>query len=68
MGSETELRQETFDPALVAALRLTLVPGVGPLTRKALLEHPLYYEYRDQVLAFLEEYEHGATSKKKNAA
>ncbi len=38
-----------------------------PRTRKALLEHPRYYEYREQVLAFLEEYEHGAISKK-NAA
>ncbi|NWG53590.1 MAG: ATP-binding cassette domain-containing protein [Hydrogenophilaceae bacterium] len=35
-----------------------------PRTRKALLEHPRYYEYREQVLGFLEEYEHGAVSKK----
>jgi DNA processing protein len=27
-----------FDPALIAALRLSLVPGVGPITRKALME------------------------------
>jgi DNA processing protein len=40
VGSETELRvATTFDPTLVAALRLTLVSGVGPLTRKALLDH-----------------------------
>ncbi|SDK75286.1 ABC transporter ATP-binding protein [Aliiruegeria lutimaris] len=32
-----------------------------PRTRKALLEHPDYYLYREQVLSFLEEYEHGAT-------
>ena len=30
-----------------------------PRTRKALLEHPDYYQYRAQVLDFLEEYEHG---------
>jgi nitrate/nitrite transport system ATP-binding protein len=34
-----------------------------PRTRKDLLEHPRYYEYREQVLAFLEEYEnHGASA------
>ncbi|GJL87330.1 MAG: hypothetical protein DHS20C03_10390 [Minwuia thermotolerans] len=32
-----------------------------PRTRKALLEHPDYYLYREQLLSFLEEYEHGAT-------
>ena len=31
-----------------------------PRTRKALLEHPDYYLYREQVLGFLEEYEGGA--------
>lgn len=31
-----------------------------PRTRKALLEHPDYYRYREQLLTFLEEYEHGA--------
>ena len=31
-----------------------------PRTRKALLEHPDYYSYREQVLSFLEEYEGGA--------
>ena len=34
-----------------------------PRTRKALLEHPDYYLYREQVLDFLEEYEHGAKGK-----
>ena len=34
-----------------------------PRTRAALLEHPDYYAYREQVLSFLEEYEHGATPK-----
>lgn len=34
-----------------------------PRTRKALLEHPDYYRYREQVLSFLKEYEHGATPK-----
>jgi len=31
-----------------------------PRTRKALLEHPDYYRYREQLLSFLEEYEGGA--------
>jgi nitrate/nitrite transport system ATP-binding protein len=31
-----------------------------PRTRKALLDHPKYYEYREEVLAFLEAYEGGA--------
>ncbi len=35
-----------------------------PRSRKALLEHPDYYNYRQDVLDFLEEYEHGNTSKK----
>ncbi len=35
-----------------------------PRTRKALLEHPDYYSYRQEVLDFLEEYEHGAKPKK----
>jgi nitrate/nitrite transport system ATP-binding protein len=30
-----------------------------PRTRKALLEHPRYYAYREELLSFLEEYEHG---------
>lgn len=32
-----------------------------PRSRKALLEHSDYYRYRQEVLGFLEEYEHGAT-------
>jgi len=31
-----------------------------PRTRKALLDHARYYDYRQEVLAFLEEYEHGS--------
>ena len=38
-----------------------------PRTRKALLEHPDYYHYRQEVLDFLEEYEHGAKPKPKKA-
>ena len=34
-----------------------------PRTRKALLEHPDYYAYREELLSFLEEYEHGAHKK-----
>ena len=39
-----------------------------PRTRKALLEHPDYYTYRQEVLDFLEEYEHGAKPKPKAPA
>ncbi|MEH6835390.1 MULTISPECIES: ABC transporter ATP-binding protein [Falsihalocynthiibacter] len=35
-----------------------------PRTRKALLAHPDYYNYRAEVLDFLEEYEHGKNPKK----
>ncbi|KQB97396.1 ABC transporter ATPase [Loktanella sp. 1ANDIMAR09] len=37
-----------------------------PRTRKALLEHPDYYKYRQDVLDFLEAYEHGAKPKPKS--
>ena len=37
-----------------------------PRTRRALLDHPDYYGYRERLLSFLEEYEHGA--RKKEAA
>ena len=38
-----------------------------PRSRKALLEHPDYYAYREELLTFLEEYEHGAVKKKEAA-
>ncbi|MBO9395744.1 ABC transporter ATP-binding protein [Shimia sp. R9_2] len=38
-----------------------------PRSRQALLEHPDYYRYRQDVLDFLEEYEHGAKPKPKVA-
>ena len=38
-----------------------------PRTRKALLAHPRYYEYREAVLGFLDEFEHGAVSKAESA-
>jgi len=41
--------------------KITNVDLPRPRTRKALLEHPDYYAYRQEVLDFLEEYEHGAT-------
>ena len=34
-----------------------------PRTRRALLEHPRYYKYRQELLGFLEEFEHGAVSR-----
>ena len=44
--------------------KTTKVDLPRPRTRKALLEHPDYYAYRQEVLDFLEEYEHGAKPKK----
>jgi nitrate/nitrite transport system ATP-binding protein len=43
--------------------KITHVDLPRPRTRKALLEHPDYYTYRQEVLDFLEEYEHGSTPK-----
>ncbi len=48
--------------------KITDVKLPRPRTRKALLEHPDYYSYRQEVLDFLEEYEHGAKPKPKSAA
>lgn len=45
--------------------KITNVDLPRPRTRKALLEHPDYYNYRQEVLDFLEEYEHGAKPKEK---
>ncbi|MBU2957670.1 ABC transporter ATP-binding protein [Paracoccus sp. 1_MG-2023] len=39
--------------------KITKVDLPRPRTRKALLEHPDYYAYRQEVLDFLQEYEHG---------
>ena len=36
-----------------------------PRTRRSLLEHPRYYEYRQELLTFLEDYEHGAGARAK---
>ncbi|MEX0303048.1 MAG: ABC transporter ATP-binding protein [Leisingera sp.] len=48
--------------------KITKVGLPRPRTRKALLEHPDYYTYRQEVLNFLEEYEHGAKPKLEPAA
>ena len=48
--------------------KITKVDLPRPRTRKALLEHPDYYTYRQEVLDFLEEYEHGAKPKPKTKA
>ncbi|MEO0342330.1 MAG: nitrate ABC transporter ATP-binding protein [Pseudomonadota bacterium] len=45
--------------------KITDVDLPRPRTRKALLEHPDYYNFRQEVLDFLEEYEHGAKPKPK---
>ncbi|MDJ0859782.1 MAG: ABC transporter ATP-binding protein [Dinoroseobacter sp.] len=47
--------------------KITNVDLPRPRTRKALLEHPDYYAYRQEVLDFLEEYEHSAKPKTKPA-
>jgi nitrate/nitrite transport system ATP-binding protein len=38
-----------------------------PRTRQALLAHPRYYEYREAILSFLDEFEHGAQAKSAKA-
>ena len=48
--------------------KITKVDLPRPRTRKALLAHPDYYAYRQEVLDFLEEYEHGAKPKPKTPA
>ncbi|MEL6235756.1 MAG: nitrate ABC transporter ATP-binding protein [Pseudomonadota bacterium] len=48
--------------------KITDVKLPRPRSRKALLEHPDYYSYRQEVLDFLEEYEHGAKPKPKSPA
>lgn len=44
--------------------KITDVKLPRPRTRRALLDHPDYYHYQAEVLAFLAEYEHGAKPKK----
>ncbi|MPZ37913.1 MAG: ATP-binding cassette domain-containing protein [Rhizobiales bacterium] len=34
-----------------------------PRTRRVLLEHPRYYEFRQELLSFLDEFEHGAAGR-----
>jgi nitrate/nitrite transport system ATP-binding protein len=46
--------------------KITQVNLPRPRSRRALMEHPDYYNYRAEVLGFLSEYEHGA--KKKDVA
>ncbi|MEM1307275.1 MAG: nitrate ABC transporter ATP-binding protein, partial [Pseudomonadota bacterium] len=43
--------------------RIMQVDLERPRTRAAMLSHPDYYLYREQLLSFLEEYEHGAHKK-----
>ena len=43
--------------------KITNVDLPRPRTRKALLAHPDYYTYRQEVLDFLQEYEHGSSPK-----
>jgi nitrate/nitrite transport system ATP-binding protein len=45
--------------------RVMAVDIPRPRTRRALLDHPRYYEYRDELLTFLEDYEHGAGARAK---
>jgi nitrate/nitrite transport system ATP-binding protein len=39
-----------------------------PRSRRELLSHPDYYAYRDEIMGFLEQYEHGRDKKSKDAA
>jgi nitrate/nitrite transport system ATP-binding protein len=48
--------------------KITEVKLPRPRTRKALLEHKDYWGYRTEILAFLEEYEHGARPAKPQLA
>ena len=48
--------------------KITRVDLPRPRSRKALLEHPDYYRYREDVLGFLEEYEHGSKPKSAKAS
>ncbi|WP_298496722.1 nitrate ABC transporter ATP-binding protein [uncultured Maritimibacter sp.] len=48
--------------------KITKVDLPRPRTRKALLAHKDYYAYRQEVLDFLEEYEHGNQSKHASGA
>ena len=43
--------------------RILEIDILRPRTRQALLAHPRYYEYREAILGFLDEFEHGAVSK-----
>ena len=43
--------------------RLLEVDIERPRTRRGLLDHPRYYEYRQELLTFLEEFEHGASGR-----
>jgi nitrate/nitrite transport system ATP-binding protein len=43
--------------------RIMDVDIARPRTRRALLDHPRYYEYRQQLLSFLDEFEHGAAGR-----
>ena len=43
--------------------KITEVKLPRPRTRRALLDHPDYYHYRAEVLAFLADYEHGQQKK-----
>lgn len=43
--------------------RIMSVDIARPRTRRTLIEHPRYYDYRQELLGFLEEFEHGAGGK-----
>jgi nitrate/nitrite transport system ATP-binding protein len=42
--------------------RVMAVDIPRPRTRRALLDHPRYYEYRHELLTFLDDFAHGATA------
>ncbi len=46
--------------------KIMKVPLPRPRTRRAMLDHPDYYRYRQELLTFLEEYEGGANPRPSN--
>ena len=48
--------------------RVMTIDMPRPRLRRTMLEHPRYYEYRNELLQFLEEFEHGASAPARAAA
>jgi len=44
------------------------IPFARPRDRESLLEHPLYYDLREQLIGFLEDQQHGGGAKPEDVA